>query len=96
MADQEKAASFRGGRPIKAVWGEAPNVRPVFADQLQVTRVGDVYHLAFGQVQPGSVSAQETGGKALIEPVLRVVASQEALARMADLLNKIRKDWEAE
>jgi hypothetical protein len=97
MAGEEKVAAaggFRGGRPINAVWVEAPAVKPVFADQLQVTRIGDVYHLAFGQVLPGSAHKAEPGDEALIEPVFRVVASQEALARMAELLNKVRKDWE--
>jgi hypothetical protein len=96
MPGEGKAAAvggFPGGYPVHPVWVEAQELKPIFADQLQVTRIGDVFHLTFGQVLVGLGHKEEPGSTPGIEPVVRVVISREALARMADLLTKVKKDW---
>jgi hypothetical protein len=94
MAGEEKRGETvvrQEGRGVRPFWPDISHVKPIFADQLQITRVGDVYHLTFGQVQIGD--ALKEGQRAAVEPVVRVVASKEAVSRMINLLENVRKDW---
>ena len=96
MAGEQKAAgagAFPGAFSVQAVWIGAPEVKPIFADQMQVTRVGDVYHLTFGQIQVGAGIKKEHGTQTAIEPVVRLVVSEDAMHRISALIEKVKKDW---
>ena len=88
MAGGEKGkVQVTGGTSFKPVWAQdAEMPSATFADQLQITRIGDVYHLTFGQMQIvlGQLLDSSTG-KAPIVPTTRVIVSRGAMERMAAL-----------
>jgi len=79
--------------PLRPVWsseGEIPE--PLYADQLHVLRVGDAFHLTFGQVTVPIGVQPEPGSPTKVRQVARLVIAKEAFHQMADLFQRVKAD----
>ncbi len=73
----------------QTLWTNA-DLEPVFADQVQLTRVGSQYYLTFGQLRvPVNVGEDHAAEVREIRPVAQIVFPTDALDQLQKALRNI-------
>ena len=73
----------------QTLWTNA-DLEPIFADQMQLTRVGTQYYLTFGQLRvPVNDGTDRPTDVHDIRPVAQIVFPEEALGRLQKALKNV-------
>ena len=89
MANTPEAKPVAGEQTLEVYWGSAEHLEPIFADNLHLQRIGDLFYLTFGQVRVPVLEGEQTKRLvAEIHPMARMIVPKAALDRIADLLHR--------
>jgi hypothetical protein len=82
----ERAAEVFKNAQVRAKWSDDADQNVVFADEVHFINVGDRCYLTFGQVRLPVTTGSPDGIVAEIQPVAKIVITQELLHKFVDLL----------
>ena len=85
----ENPTAERVGKAVATNWLPAGQDPQVYVDEASLSYIGDRIYLTLGQIQ--APAAGQTGPQSVdIQPVARVVMTEMAFHKIADLLNQVK------
>ena len=82
------------GVPARMKWTPGEDVDPVFADQMHLAKLNDLFYLTFGQARLLASPDAHLEGVTEIRPISRMIIPKKALGQLADLLKRALDEWE--
>jgi hypothetical protein len=89
-----RAAKPKGSAEIALTWGSADDLDLLFADNLHLAQVNELFYLTFGQTRVPVVAKGTAPTEAEIRPVSRLVISRDAFNKIATLLGRYAEGQE--
>ena len=89
MSDPTKAS--KTNRQIKLAWRAEPIPESLFASEMHIQVLNDIYYVTFGQVMPPTAIAPEPASTEICA-VVRIAVPAHSFEKMLEVFNKVAAD----